>query len=388
MKKFILFFLIIYIFLLSCSKKDDNDNKLITLKGQFPTIKNANISSIDSATRVLVFNLNNEYTISEIINGSFSIQINRENPVGLIFTNEKKEFLGYLSLHNGIKSIPLNYVNDSVSTIDFGTLKDSLNVVTPLTNYYYEKFDMDEEIKEAYIQASINFTIIIQNPDADQNGVIDILENKFYKISYLYFATGGTIKQQKIYPYSSITPTEYRLLFTTNESSTPDNIEFKTESFTFYSEQKKLLESGNTIYFSNLINTSIKGNCEIKYGNKILKFDLPNPFETLNKSVFVIPYLTFKDNNLIKVNWEYYSGNNTSTPLKNSENIIFKVMVQIDDLNYNRLYDSPNYNPYVKEDILNNPINYSNIGTIYIGYYDIFGNNMVISYKNSDNNSQ
>jgi len=381
MKNIINLLILSFLIILSCSKNDNDDNlSKITIKGQFTTTKSTDTSKILEATKVVVFNLNNEYTISEIKNNSFAVEINRNHPAGLIFTNDNKEFLGFLVLHNGLESIPLNFVNDSVVTIDFGILKDSLNIVKPITNLYFENFNMDEETKEAYLQASINFSIIIHNPDADRNDKIDILEGKFYTISYLYFATGGTIEQQKINAYKELKPDQYRILFSTNENNVPEKLTFKIGNKTFYSEDKKLLDGGRTIYFSDLLSSTIMGLCEITYGNKTLYFDLPNPVESLNKAVFIIPTLTFKDNNLIRVNWEYYSGSNTLVPLKNSENIIFKVMLSVDDQNHNRLYDSPNFDSYIKEHTINKTINYANIGTIYIGYYDIFGNNLAISY--------
>ncbi len=85
--------------------------------------------------------MNNEYVISKIKNDSFSVQANRNNPVGLIFTNENKNFLGYLLLHNGFESIPLNFVNDSIATIDFGTLQNSANIVKPKFNAKYVWFE-------------------------------------------------------------------------------------------------------------------------------------------------------------------------------------------------------------------------------------------------------
>ncbi len=54
--------------------------------------------------------------------------------------------------------------------------------------------------------------------------------------------------------------------------------------------------------------------------------------------------------------------------------------MSIDDADNNRLYDSNNYNVDIKEHVLSQPIDYQDIGTIYIGYYDIFGNNLAISY--------
>jgi hypothetical protein len=50
--------------------------------------------------------------------GSFSVEVRRDSPVGMIFVGYGNEYLGYLSLKNGITSIPVNLF----STVDIPTV--------------------------------------------------------------------------------------------------------------------------------------------------------------------------------------------------------------------------------------------------------------------------
>jgi|GEM_PF-2248968 len=94
-----------------------------------------------------------------------------------------------------------------------------------------------------------------------------------------------------------------------------------------------------------------------------------------------LPTLNYDSSSkLNKVTWDYYSGI-SGEPIDASK-IILTVMTQISGLDYNnRLYDSPNYGPDVKENVLTTPISLSSIGVVMMAYNDIFGNSMVIGYN-------
>jgi hypothetical protein len=376
-----LIFLVVSLLIVSCKKGDEGGQSYsqVKLKGHFG-LKSADPAA---ATQVILFNVDGHYSVSSITDGSFSVQVNKDQPVGLIFTNESKAFLGYLSLGQGIESLPLNYLNDTVSTVDLGLLTSSSTTVQPQVDLLSGKMKMSSEEIRGYRQASVNFSALIKNPDTDRNGVIDLLENKYYHIAFIYFGDGGNFSTT---PSKSdgVTPAGFRILFMTNDATTPDQVTFSNQDGTLsLGTQQKKSVNGSTIYFSEMISNYNPSSttAKINYNNQTLYFDIPDQSGTLNNAVFVFPTLQYDSSQkLTKITWEYFSG--ISGQSVDAGRIILYVMTQVSGTDYNiRLYDSPNYDPKVQEDVLTSPISVSSIGVIGMAYYDIFGNNVVIAYR-------
>lgn len=377
----ILIIIVVSTLLASCNKGDEGSQSYskVNVKGHFG-LRSADVSA---ATQVVMFNIDGNYSTSPITGGSFSIQINKDQPVGLIFTNESKAFLGYLTLGQGIESLPLNYLNDTVSTVDLGLLTASNTAVQPQINPLSGKLNMSSEEIKGYRQASVNFSALVKNPDTDRNGVIDMLEGKYYHIAFLYFGDGANFTSTPA-KSAGVTPAGFRIMFMTTDTSTPASVTFSNEdgTLTMGTNQKKSVY-GSTIYFSEMINnySPTSMTAKISYNNKTLYFDIPDQSGTLNNAVFVFPTLQYNSSNkLTKISWEYYSGL-SGAPVDASK-IILNVMAQVSATDWNvRLYDSQNYDPEVKQDVLANPIDLSAIGVVNMAYYDIFGNNVVIGYR-------
>jgi hypothetical protein len=377
----ILILIVVSTLLASCNKGDEGSQSYskVNVKGHFG-LRSADVSA---ATQVVMFNIDGNYSTSPITGGSFSIQINKDQPVGLIFTNESKSFLGYLTLGQGIESLPLNYLNDTVSTVDLGLLTSNNTAVQPQINPLSGKMNMSNEEIKGYRQASVNFSALVKNPDTDRNGIIDMLEGKYYHIAFLYFGDGSNFTTTPS-KSAGVTPAGFRIMFMTTDPNTPASVTFSNEdgTLTMGTNQKKSVY-GSTIYFSEMINnySPTSMNAKILYNNKTLYFEIPDQSGTLNNAVFVFPTLQYNSSNkLSKISWEYYSGL-TGAPVDASK-IILNVMAQVSGTDYSvRLYDSQNYDPEVKQDVLANPIDLSAIGVVNMAYYDIFGNNMVIGYR-------
>lgn len=114
-----------------------------------------------SATQVVLFNSSGEFSTSPVTNGSFTVNVKKDDPVGLIFTNESKAFLGYLTLGQGIESLPLNFLNDTVSVVDLGQLTNNLQMVSAGNNIL-QKMQLTPSQIQAYGYASINFSAVIK----------------------------------------------------------------------------------------------------------------------------------------------------------------------------------------------------------------------------------
>ncbi|MCX7985500.1 MAG: hypothetical protein N2662_00985 [Bacteroidales bacterium] len=380
--------------ILSCNKeKYEGTNSAITLTGRFDVHKKSSLtnttSSITQASKVIVFDIHGNRWESNVIDGFFSVSTKKDNPVGLIFADNDYRFLGYLTLNKGFEAIPLNFLNDTVAQIDLGLLKDSISSVVPSNDFVFSKFNMTPEIVKSYAQACINFSKLIQNPDVNRNGKIDLYENKFYFISFLYFVDGGTFSDTLMPQRSpNISFTNFRILFHTKDPNAPQQISFiLSDGTNINSEDRHPAKSDkeNTIFFSELLDMTKLNNstCKVLYNNDTLYFDIPNQSSTLNNLTYLYPSFTFNNQKqLTEISWEYYCGN-TTTINHEAWRIINNVIIQIGGLNYsNRLYDSPQYTSDVKNTKLPSPIDIDQIGVIYTTYYDNFGNNTVISFKN------
>ncbi|MBA4408597.1 MAG: hypothetical protein Q8S54_05775 [Bacteroidota bacterium] len=380
--KMLIAVLIALVIFAGCEKGDNENQKTdqVKITGKLSITKSARID-LKSATKVMLFNLSGEHTLADITNGTFSIQVNKDQPVGLIFTNEAKNFLGCLKLSEGIASLPLNYLNDTVSVVNLGELSTDGSVVSSSTNILTKFMNMSTDQIQGYRYANVNFSLLVQNPDTDRNGVIDLLEGKFLRLGFIYFGNGGNFNTTPT-RLSSINVDSYRLMFYSSESSTPVGVTFSSLNgeINSYTADKKVL-SYNTIFWSEVfpISTYLSGQCKVIYKDKPLYFDLPTFSGSLNNLIYVFPTLTYDSSNrLTKVSWKYYLGN--SGKEVDATQILTDIMVQIEGAT-SRIYDSKNYGPEFTEDVLATPLPISSINTLNLAYNDIFGNHVVMFYR-------
>jgi hypothetical protein len=59
-------------------------------------------------SKVLIFSAGSySYKTANVVNGSFSVNVARSNPIGMIFVGANNEYLGYLYLKRNIASLPI-----------------------------------------------------------------------------------------------------------------------------------------------------------------------------------------------------------------------------------------------------------------------------------------
>jgi hypothetical protein len=374
--------LIVFAILTGCEKDNGGGNENTTrvkITGKLPTTKSAGLDA-QSATKVLLFNVSGEHTVSDISNGTFSIQVNKDEPVGLIFTNENKNFLGYLKLSEGIASLPLNHLNDTVSVVNLGNLTTDGGTVSSGSNILTQYMNMSQDQIQGYRYANVNFSLFVKNPDTDRNGVIDLLEGKFHRLTYIYFADGGTYNRTPS-KLSNINLDAFRIMFITSDVSTPEGITFSNLiGNNSYFTNTKGGGTNHTIYWSEVfpVNTPLNAQCQVLYNNQTLYFDLPTFATTINNFIYVFPTLNYDSSGkLNKVSWEYYSG--TTGGQVDATKIITDIIAQFDG-GSSRIYDSSNLGPEKKETTISTPLAASSITNFHIAYNDIFGNHVVVSY--------
>ncbi len=367
-----------------CSKEDsDNASKTnrVKITGKLPVTRSATIDGKE-ATKVLLFNTSGEITVTNIIDGTFTVQVNKDEPVGLIFSNEAKNFLGYLTLGQGIQSLPLNYLNDTTSIVNLGTMSANGNIVSASTDILSQFMKMNTEQIQKYRYASVNFSLYVKNPDTDQNGVIDMLEGKFYRLAFTYFGSGGnyTTTPAKL---NAISVDSYRLMFiTANESSVGNEITFSSvDGSVSYTTSQKGINPNHTIFYTDLIpiNAPQFTQCKVIYKNQQLFFELPAFSGTINNLAYLYPTLSYDSSGkLNKVTWEYYSV--STVAVVDATRLLTDIIIQFDG-NSGRIHNSPNLGPENKEYVLTTPLDPSSITNFNMAYNDIFGNHVVIGYR-------
>lgn len=376
--------MVMMIIFTGCSKDDSDDaakTNRVKITGKLPAPRSATIDG-KVATKVLLFDTSGEFTVTDIINGTFTVQVNKDEPVGLIFSNEAKNFLGYLTLGQGIESLPLNYLNDTTSIVNLGTMAANGNIVSPGTDILGQFMKLNSEQIQKYRYASVNFSLYVKNPDTDKNGVIDMLEGKFYRLAFTYFGFGGnyTTTPAKL---NAISVDSYRLMFiTANETVVGNEITFSSvDGSISYTTSQKGSHPSHTIFFTDLIpiNAPQYTQCKVIYKNQQLFFELPTFSGTINNLAYLYPTLSYDSSGkLNKVTWEYYSV--STGAVIDATRLLTDIIIQFDG-NSGRIHDSPNLGPEDKSYVLTTPLNPASITNFNMAYNDIFGNHVVIGYR-------
>ncbi|MGD0757211.1 MAG: hypothetical protein ABR927_19370 [Bacteroidales bacterium] len=118
MKKTILFILLVS-FLISCHKDNNSNSNGIVIKGNIPAnrptkrslLTNDNSLTLADAKSVLVF-YGEQYSVSEITNGSFSTSAPMGSAAALIFLDENNHYIGNLNV-SGLNMLPLVNLSNS-----------------------------------------------------------------------------------------------------------------------------------------------------------------------------------------------------------------------------------------------------------------------------------
>lgn len=382
----------------SCNKDDeivnpDNQNKLV-LKGNIPSLyKNSmikindsqNVSSDSTITKVIVFYPNGYYNIANVVDGKFSIEVEKGTPAFMIFAGQNDNYLGFLSLRDGFESIPLVKVSDNVTTIDLQNILLNNKVGSPTHNPLGAEILLSDEEQQILSMFDDFFYPIVRNPDVDGNGKIDLLENKFYRLQVLWFYGGGNFGNN-LTPSLTL-PLRYdgwKLAFSAQENNAPQSVNFYypwNPTSGSQSEQTKYIQRWNTtVYFSRLINESlpIGGTYQVNFKNQNLNFVIPDQSLAFRNCPIIVPTISLNsDSSIQKVSWVYYDASGTSVVDPNA----FAARVNFGIETFSRNYDSPNVELPANQFIMNENINWNTVTRVWIAYHDIFDNHYIFFYS-------
>lgn len=164
------------------------------------TLLTEHVADASQIALVVALYPDGRYVVSFVSDGKFTIEVEKGSPVGLLFLEEDRDFVGYLSLGNGIDSLPLNKLAPSVTEIDLKTLTISGNVITPSHNPIGTEIPITGEELIVIAQNDDFFAAILKNPDADGNGKVDFMENEFFDLHVICVIYGGRFEQGNLEP--------------------------------------------------------------------------------------------------------------------------------------------------------------------------------------------
>jgi len=388
MKKTIFLLLISMTYFMSCKKDNDpsplnnsNNNqteKKITLKGNFLSMKS-------EVAKVLLFNLNKQYYLSNVVNGQFSIDMSFGKMYGILFINSSNQMLGYLKLHNDFDFFPLTKVNDTLSTINLGSLDAQGNTFIPSYNPLGVSLTYTNSEQQMLAMFDDVASSTIKHHDANQNGTIDLLENKLYYMQLLYFIEGGLFEGNNLTPTlnTQVNVSGYRFAFVANDSLYPATITFTNPSHQFMGNSEGYKDFDNTrVYFGPYIPNTLPatGIYTIGYNSQQILVEIPDQSYIPTNVVTPVPTVELNSNGTLKqISWYYRTPNSTS--ILDPKSLIKRIMIQIDDNLHNRLYNSDNILPEETSHILTTSIPWANISYLMMTYEDVFGNQYIITYR-------
>ena len=359
-----------------------------TITGKLP-MSTGSIIRTQSISKVIAF-YNKWYSVAEISDGSFSVDVQTGVPVGLIFVDNNNKYSGYLSLKNGIESIPLTKISSGTYTIDLQTLSISGNVIEPGHNPIGDEIPLNSAEQQALAQCNGMFASVVKNPDVDGNGVVDILEGKFYRPVIAYGVNAGNFS-------GALTPT-------LNNTVTMQfyNITLPYGSDSDAGGAKVTGPSGSNItnkdcYVSNIgyniypnlgssptsIPTAGEYTFSLQNGSgRVLTINIPDQSQANSKIIVAVPTVVLNgDGTINKLTWEYRIPNDSSSNITPTA-FIDSIMVQINGPGPgDRVYDSPMMpNDTTEHTLTKQDIVWTKVNNISMAYNDVYGNHYVVTF--------
>ena len=365
-------------------------------------------------SKVLAFFGDGRYAISDVAEeGSFSIDVAKGSPIGLIFVGDNDNYLGYLTLGNDVDSLPLHYDEEDIATIDLQTLSSSSssdNVVYSRADVLEKKFQISQEEQKTLGYADNLFAAIVKNPDVDGNGTIDFLENKFFRLYIMYYFYGGDFE-------GNLTPT-------VNQPSSeiwngykfglragadwPETVYFSGPEGSGYNQEESTppeVYENHTFYYSeysenlNAPDYPPLGEYVIKYtlesGPGTLTFHVPDQSEASENLVLPIPTVELNDNGSInKVSWIYQAAKEDAFEVK-PRLLIDNIELQIsgtgdqcevsDRHGSDRMYNSGNLSADTQEHTLEcQYLLWDTVTNITLAYDDVYGSHNVVTWEHKE----
>lgn len=181
-----------------CGDDAPNENPGVVLRGSIGTIKSG--PKIDpgagAITQVLAFQFVGVATRTPVAaDGTFSVSVGRERPCALVFLDAADRVAGFLSLATGVEAIPMMELDPSVAEIDLQSIDFTAGTGTPAHDPLAPggELAMTADDLQAYRTQSALFSAVVKNLDMNSDGVLDVLSDRPYWMSFGMTFQGPTI---------------------------------------------------------------------------------------------------------------------------------------------------------------------------------------------------
>lgn len=301
------------------------------------TVRAANVGETD---KVVLF-FGRDYKISKIENGSFNIELDREEPGGIAFLDSNNQYIGYLSLPDGLDSFPTQAISSDTGEINLGEVNFDENGVGTIDKDPFASLDPVE--KSALAVSGSFFSAALRSPE-----VIEKLVNDNERIGFglNYFPTVNFFDENNNGYLSSDNMIKTHRLILGFE---PGLKLFKDVNITYPDKNSTQVDVPNDIPESEANERYIifpgvglqdratevgppippAGDYKVSGGGLDFTFNLPDIQNDAEKNlVFPVPNVEVNEDGIIEeINWTY--KNRAGKMVSNPENIISNIEIQI-----------------------------------------------------------
>jgi len=337
---------------------------------------------------------NGSFSLFDVVDGGFQANAQAGWPAGLIFIGAAGDYLGYLTLGNGVESLPLNMIDSGTNSIDLQTLSSSGTIVEPGHNPLNSEIPMTAGDISSYAFSNGPLGAALKSPDADGDGVVDVVNGRYYIYTMSYWVIAGNFGSGLTPVFSApVSPSGFRLgikIFDPDKNF-PASINIIGPAGSGLESATSELCLGNqdymkTYYFAQLSSPAIPlaGIYTVSYKTKTLTFNVASEADIVRYLAIPVPTVFLNGNNTInKITWEYKlsDGSATVNPLSVIGDISFSINSDPGTGIPIQLYNSQTLSKTdTSHTLTNQSIVWSSVTNVTMSYHDIFGNNVGISW--------
>jgi hypothetical protein len=393
---------LLVLFFTGCKRENNNTGKVV-IKGHISTDKNKSGTSLSDATKILVINIyigSLSTHFVDIVDGSFTDVTETGIVAAYVFLNDQNQYIGTLSCQE-LNLLPLcNLSNGDETTIDLSELTLVGTSVVPSHDPLGNEIIISDAEINSLIEISGFFETLSKNIDADNNGILDVEENKqlFIKTRFGIIANQwGLNSTAPVFNVGMLENLSYSLEVNGGSGfGHPGSITLSGPIGSAYSDISQVCNNDNgnggfyavfsresgTAFENGIYTLTIDGN------------DYTMSFSNVDAGLhlmIVLPTLhTNNEGKLVSISLEYKLPNNT---VVNPINILTDVMVQFNDTLGNQYYDSPrlindgsniecsNCVEGLYSYTLQTPLDISALRTVSVWYSDLLGNSYSIGWN-------
>jgi hypothetical protein len=391
----------------------DGGRKL-QVKGHLPTLTGpaarssarlgaAAASAVPQATKVIVAGASGGMEVWPVVNGSFDFRVSAGQPVGLVLVGLGDSYLGFVSVRPGVAILPLNAADPATTVIDLGTLVDSGTTFLPGIDPVGRGLTLSDAELAALGQLDQGFQQIVETPDGDGDGIIDWLQGRLYNPQLGFSFNGGTFAGLTGVPPAAWGVVEWTFGMNVGEvgaTAYPPYATFTCPQAPGLEGLSQLARVNSSNGYTNALYTAGQrwqpgaappsGAYLAAYRDRTVTMTVPDLSGLAAVLPAPVPTVTLNaDFTINKVSWSYRLADGTT--MTASPALVRDILVQVSS----RLPTPPctnmgggngGYQVQVQgagtEHVFTcQKVRWSDVDTLIVGYVDVFGNNVLTSWR-------